>query len=85
MSEVLEILKKDSSNLTDEQTKEFEQGFLALKKQFETADIDDLNDDDYLFLRGNKSNRRVSQIRDKFNHLEYFKENRKNACSVQFG
>lgn len=47
MSEVLEILKKDSSNLTDEQTKEFEQGFLALKKEFETADIDDLNNDEY--------------------------------------
>lgn len=47
MSEVLEILKKDSPNLTDEQTKEFEQGFLALKSEFETADIDDLNDDDY--------------------------------------
>lgn len=47
MSEVLEILKKDSLNLTDEQTKEFEQGFLALKNEFETADIDDLNDDDY--------------------------------------
>lgn len=39
--------------------------------------IKDLNDDDYLFLRGNKSNRRVSQIRDKFNHLEYFKEIKK--------
>lgn len=47
MSEVLEILKKDSSNLTDEQTKEFEQGFLVLKKEFETADIDDLNNDEY--------------------------------------
>lgn len=47
MSEVLEILKKDSPNLTDEQTKGFEQGFLALKNEFETADIDDLNDDDY--------------------------------------
>lgn len=47
MLEVLEILKKDSPNLTDEQTKEFEQGFLALKSEFETADIDDLNDDNY--------------------------------------
>lgn len=47
MSEVLEILKKDSSNLTDEQTKEFEQEFLVLKKEFETADIDDLNNDEY--------------------------------------
>lgn len=47
MSEVLEILKKDSLNLTNEQTKEFEQGFLALKSEFETADIDDLNDDNY--------------------------------------
>lgn len=36
--------------------------------------IKDLNEDDYLFLNRNKSNRRVSQIRDKFNSLEYFKE-----------
>ena len=47
MSAVLEVLKKDSPKLTENQTKEFEQGFLALKKQFETADIDDLNDNDY--------------------------------------
>ena len=47
MSAVLAVLKKDSPKLTENQTKEFEQGFLALKKQFETADIDDLNDNDY--------------------------------------
>ncbi len=47
MSEVLEILKKDSPNLTEEQNKAFEQGFLALKNEFETADIDDLNDKEY--------------------------------------
>ena len=47
MSAVLAVLKKDSPKLTENQTKEFEQGFLALKKQFETADIDDLNDDNY--------------------------------------
>ena len=47
MSAVLEVLKKDSPKLTENQTKGFEQGFLALKKQFETADIDDLNDDNY--------------------------------------
>ncbi len=47
MSAVLAVLKKDSPKLTENQTKGFEQGFLALKKQFETADIDDLNDNDY--------------------------------------
>ncbi|MBP0556400.1 hypothetical protein J8J23_21550, partial [Mycobacterium tuberculosis] len=34
-------------NLTDAQTKACEQGFLVLKKEFETADIDDLNNDEY--------------------------------------
>ncbi len=35
--------------------------------------IKDLNDSDYIFLKRNKSQRRVSQIRDKFNSLKEFK------------
>lgn len=62
MLEVLEILKKDSPNLTDEQTKGFEQGFLALKSEFETADIDDLNDDDYKQKFAEKFDRLMQKI-----------------------
>lgn len=62
MSEVLEILKKDSPNLTDEQTKGFEQGFLALKSEFETVDIDDLNDDNYKQEFAEKFDRLMQKI-----------------------
>lgn len=36
--------------------------------------IKDLSDNDYIFLKNNKSQRRVSQIRDKFNSLKEFKD-----------
>ena len=39
--------------------------------------IENLNDDDYLFFNKNRSNRRVSQIRDKFNSLNSFKQIKK--------
>ena len=39
--------------------------------------IKNLNDEDYIFFNKNKSNRRVSQIRDKFNSLKTFKKIKK--------
>ena len=39
--------------------------------------IKNLNDEDYIFFNKNKSNRRVSQIRDKFNKLKTFKKIKK--------
>lgn len=45
--------------------------------------IKDLDDNDYLFLKNNKSNRRVSQIRDKFNSLKTFKEYKKTLHNTR--
>lgn len=39
--------------------------------------IENLEDDDYLFFNKNRSSRRVSQIRDKFNSLNSFKQIKK--------
>lgn len=62
MSEVAEVLKNDSPKLSDERVQNFEQGFLALKKEFETADIDDLNDDDYKQKFAEKFDRLMQKI-----------------------